>query len=320
MNPRDHLTAVRKRLTPYGLLNVVNERGSALIRRYRGTRVGTAALLMPAALIVTVLLVVPAVILIRYSFFPFVDGSIQSGWTLANYERIGSISLYQRVTVRTIRISVVVTLLCVLIGFPLAYAAVRTGGWLGRIIVLSTFAPLTIDLVIRSFGWFVLLDDNGPVREGLASTLWILGGEPPSLINNEIGIIIGLTHVMLPFMVFPIISVLHTVPATLEEAARDLGANRLQTIRLVVLPLSLPGVVAGMLMVFLLTMAAYVTPAILGGTVEVLPTLLTDMITTSRNWPFAGALSMILLVVAVVVIAGYHRVRGYVSPEVRVDE
>ncbi len=316
MNLTSLLSTVRQ--GPKLALDRINEGGSALIRKYGGTRTGTIALLLPALLIVVALLVIPALILIRYSFLPFVDGQIGSGVTLANYERITNISLYSRVTFRSIRVSVAVTLLTVLIGFPLAYAAVRTGGLLGRIIVLSTFAPLTIDLVIRSFGWFVLLDDNGPIRGGLDSTLFFFG-EPPSLIGNEIGMIIGLTHVMLPFMVFPIVSVLHTIPPSLEEAARDLGANRLNSFRLVVLPLALPGLVAGMLMVFLLTMAAYVTPAILGGTAEVLPTLLTDLITTSRNWPFAGALSMILLVIAIAVIAGYHRVRQYVDPGVRVQ-
>jgi ABC-type spermidine/putrescine transport system permease subunit I len=118
-----------------------------------------------------------------------------------------------------------------------------------------------------------------------------------------------MTHIILPFVVFPIINVLHTIPRELEEAARDLGANRLTTARKVVLPLALPGIMAGLLMGFLLTMASYVTPSILGGKITVLPTMIVSQVTGSNNWPFAGALSMILLVVAILVIVGYHRAR-----------
>lgn len=318
MTQRTPLTQLSLPQSVKSQIRNADERISGVIRRYRGTRVGTALLLVPGLLVVFALLVIPALILIRYSFFPFDAGRIQPGITLENYRRVFRIPLYVSITIRTIRISIVVTILAFLIGFPLAYAAVRTGGRLGRVIVLATFAPLTIDLVIRSFGWFVLLGNDGVIRTSLGWTIFAFAEEPPQLIHTEVAIILGMTHVILPFMVFPIINVLHTIPVELEEAARDLGASRLGAIRHVVLPLAMPGIVAGMLMAFLLTMAAYVTPAILGGTIEVLPTLLTNLITTSRNWPFAGALSMILLVVAVVVIVGYHQVRGHIGADSRV--
>lgn len=286
-----------------------NEAVSSFIREYRGTRLGTALLLAPALIAILFLIIVPALLLIRYSFYSFVDGEIIRAFTLANYTRIFDVSLYISVTIRTVKIALYVSLVTFLLGFPLAYAAVRTGGWLGRIIVLSTFAPLTIDIVIRSFGWFVLLNDGGLVQTGLVFLPFISAENPPSLLFNELAIVIGMTHIILPFVVFPIINVLHTIPRDLEEAARDLGANRLTTVRKVVLPLALPGIMAGLLMGFLLTMASYVTPSILGGKIKVLPTIIVTQVTGSNNWPFAGALSMILLVVAIFVIVGYHRAR-----------
>jgi len=286
-----------------------NEAASSVIRKYRGTRTGTVLLLAPALLAILVLIVIPALLLVRYSFYSFDQGEIIRDVTLANYARILDVPLYLSVTVRTVTIAAYVTLVTFLLGFPLAYAAVRTGGLLGRVIVLSAFAPLTIDIVIRSFGWFVLLNDGGLVQTVLVTLPVFSESNPPTLLFNELAIVIGMTHIILPFVVFPIINVLHTIPPELEEAARDLGANRLQTARYVVFPLALPGIMAGLLMGFLLTMASYVTPSILGGKIKVLPTIIVNNITGSNNWPFAGALAMILLAVAILVIVGYHQVR-----------
>ena len=286
-----------------------NEAASSVVRKYRGTRVGTALLLAPALLAILFLIVIPGLLLVRYSFYSFEQGVIIRDVTLANYARILDVPLYLSVTVRTVTIATYVTLVTFLLGFPLAYAAVRTGGLLGRVIVLSAFAPLTIDVVIRSFGWFVLLNDGGLVQTALVALPVFSESNPPTLLFNELAIVVGMTHIILPFVVFPIINVLHTVPPELEEAARDLGANRLQTARYVVFPLALPGIMAGLLMGFLLTMASYVTPSILGGKIKVLPTIIVNSITGSNNWPFAGALAMILLAVAILVIVGYHQVR-----------
>ncbi|MFP9060392.1 ABC transporter permease [Natrialbaceae archaeon A-chndr2] len=299
-------------MTANSLLSTLSDRLSSFIRTHGETRLGSTLMLGPALLTVFLLMVVPALLLIRYSFLPFEDGAIGNGFTLDNYRRIGSISLYLNVTIRTVRIAVAVTVFSFLLAFPLAYTAVRKGGLLGRIIVLSAFAPLTIDLVIRSFGWYALLSTGGLVQSALVATPLFTEETAPQLLYNELSIIIGMTHVILPFVVFPIVNVLHTIPPSLEEAARDLGANRLTVFRTIIFPLALPGIAAGLLMAFLLTMAAYVTPAILGGRIEVLPTIITSLITGSNNWPFASALSIILIVVAIVIIVAYHHVRKHI--------
>jgi ABC-type spermidine/putrescine transport system permease subunit I len=289
-------------------LGGVNERLSAVLQKYKDTRVGKYGLIGPTLLLVAILMIFPSIILLSYSFNPYANGSIQVGITLAHYVRAFTTALYQETLFRTIKIAVIVTVITFLLGFPLAYAAVRKGGWVGKLIVISTLAPLTIDLVVRSFGWFILLNGTGVINSTLIELGLVTQETAPKLLFNETGIIIGLSHVMLPFMVFPIINVMHTIPHELEEAAQNLGANRLTVFTRILVPLALPGISAGVLITFVVSLASYVTPALLGGGVRVIPVVITETFTSTSNWPFASALSMILVAVALIVIVGYQRV------------
>jgi ABC-type spermidine/putrescine transport system permease subunit I len=172
---------------------------------------------------------------------------------------------------------------------------------------MVTLAPLTIDLVIRTFGWYVILSRGGLLQSLLIATPFFTEETAPSFLFSRTGVIIGMTHVLLPYMVFPIISIIHTIPRSLEEVAQDLGANRFEVFLRVILPLSLPGISAGVLIVFLSAMTSYVTPQILGGDYKVLATEITRLITASNNWPFASALSTLLIVISLVVIMLYYR-------------
>jgi len=288
----------------------VNESLSGVLRKYKDTSLGKYGLVGPTLLVVAILMVFPTVILLSYSFNPYEGGAIRVGSTLAHYVRAFTTALYQRTLIRTIRIAAVVTAIDFLLGFPLAYAAVRKGGWTGKLIVISTLAPLTIDLVVRSFGWFILLNGTGVVNGTLIELGIVTRDTAPQLLFNETGIVIGLAHVMLPFMVFPIVNVMHTIPHELEEAARNLGANRLTVFTRVLVPLALPGISAGVLITFVVSLASYVTPALLGGGVRVVPVVITETFTSTSNWPFASALSMILVGVALAVIVAYQRVLG----------
>ena len=286
----------------------VNERVSDTIREYGDTRLGKYLLLAPTFLVITVLIVFPTFILLSFSLNPFVEGAIRPGVTLSHYVDIIAIELYRNTLIRTIRIAAIVTLITFLLGFPLAYAAVRKGGWTGKLIVIATLAPLTIDLVVRSFGWFILLNDTGVVLSTLETIGVVSSENAPQLLFNEVGIIIGLSHVMLPFMMFPILNVMHTIPKNLEEAAQNLGANRLTVFTRVLVPLAMPGITAGVLITFVVSLASYVTPALLGGNVRVIPVVITETFTSTTNWPFASALSIMLVFVALLVIIGYQRV------------
>lgn len=284
-----------------------NNQLSSFIRNSRETRYGKYSLISPTAIVILVLMVLPTLILIKYSLSPFEGGAVQDGYTLAHYLEVLQRGIYQSIIFRTVKIAAIVTLIDFLLGFPLAYAAVRKGGWVGKIIVVSTLAPLTIDLVVRSFGWFILLNDNGVVNSTLVSLGIVSQGNTPKLLFNEVGIIIGLAHVMLPFMVFPIINVMHTIPREYEEAAQNLGANRFTVFRKVLFPLALPGISAGVLITFVVSLASYVTPAMLGGGVKVLPVVITNTFTSTSNWPFASAMAIILVAIALVIIIGYQR-------------
>lgn len=286
----------------------MNERLSDVLRKYKDTRVGKYALIGPTLLVVAVLMIFPTIILLSYSFNPYEGGVIQAGSTIAHYVRAFTTNLYQDTLIRTIKIAAVVTVIDFLLGFPLAYAAVRKGGWMGKFIVIATLAPLTIDLVVRSFGWFILLNGTGVINSTLVELGVVSRQNAPQLLFNETGIIIGLSHVMLPFMVFPIINVMHTIPRDLEEAAQNLGANRVTVFTRVLVPLAMPGISAGVLITFVVSLASYVTPALLGGGVRVIPVVITETFTSTSNWPFASALSMILVAVALLVIVGYQRV------------
>ncbi len=293
----------------FGLrLDRVYGRLSETIRTYRETRIGKYGLIGPTLLLITVLMVFPTAILVSYSFNPYDGGAVQAGVTLAHYVRAFTTPLYQETLIRTVWIAAAVTAIDFVLGFPLAYAAVRKGGLAGKLIVVATLAPLTIDLVVRSFGWFILLNGSGVINSTLVELGLVSAENTPQLLFNETGIIIGLSHVMLPFMVFPIINVMHTIPRELEEAARNLGANRITVFTRVLVPLALPGITAGVLITFVVSLASYVTPALLGGGVRVIPVVITETFTSTSNWPFASALSMILVGVALVVIVGYQRV------------
>jgi len=288
-----------------GIIANVSERTSRVIRGYRDNQRTKWLLLAPMFVMFGILLVIPTLLLIKHSLTPFINGQIQDGFTLNHYARLQQ-NLYLDTTIRTFKIAAIVTVVDFLLGFPLAYKAVRGGKRVGQIIVILTFAPITIDLVVRSFGWFILLNEGGMVPN-LLKTIGLIGADSDfRLIFNERAIIIGLVHVQLPFMVFPIINVLHTIPESLEEAARDLGANRLTVFTRVIFPLALPGIMAGTLIVFVLSAASYVTPAILGGGVQVLPIMITESFTATQNWPFASALAVILVAISVLIIIGYQ--------------
>jgi ABC-type spermidine/putrescine transport system permease subunit I len=287
----------------------INEAVSHYIESYADSSYGQLVLLLPAALVLLLLLLLPTALILRMSFNVFRDGSVvASEFTLSNYTQVLSDAYYRSVVVRTLKVAVVVTVVDFLLGFPLAYAAVRGGRLLGGAIVVATLAPLSIDLVVRTYGWYVLLGEGGLVPNVLVAVGPWTAENPPTLLFNEVGIVVGLIHVLLPFMVFPIMNVMHTIPYSYEEAAQNLGANRFVVFYRILLPLALPGIAAGTLIVFTNSVAAYVTPAILGGGVKTLAVVITETFQSSSNWPLGSTLAIVLVVLALVVIGLYQRV------------
>jgi mannopine transport system permease protein len=200
-----------------------------------------------------------------------------------------------------------VTVATLLLGYPVAYLMARTGGRLASLIAILVILPLWTSVLVRSFAWTVILQRNG-LANGLLQWLGVTS-EPVKLLYTEGAVWLAMTHVLLPFMILPVYGTLRGIPPELPRAARSLGAGSLATFRRVVLPLSLPGVAAGAVIVFTLSLGFFITPALVGGpTSLMLSTLIGQQATTLLNWPFAGALSMLLLVVTLALVIAFHRV------------
>jgi len=187
------------------------------------------------------------------------------------------------------------------IGYPLAYFLARMQSRIRNWLILLVIFPLLLNLVVRSFGWIALLTKRGLINDFLMS-LGIIA-EPLVLIFNLTGLIIGMTHIFLPFMVLLTMGAIQNIPVDLEDAAAALGASRPRVLISVVLPLSVPGLLSGAILVFILSISALVTPRLLGGpTYQVMSTLIFDEFMQLLNWPLGAAMAFVLTGLALFVI------------------
>jgi putative spermidine/putrescine transport system permease protein len=245
------------------------------------------------------------------------NGAGLSALTLANYARVLADHYHWDVTLVTFRIACLTTVFCVLLGYPLAWYLVRIVRWQAwrRACVILLVVPMLTSNIVRSFGWMVLLGRNGLVNEALLATGQI--ERPMRFLGTETGILIGMVYVLLPFVVLAVGNSLARVDTSLEQASADLGAKPFETFFHVMLPLTMPGVVAGAIMVFTLAVSAYVTPALLsGGRITVLSMLIFQQYSATFDVHYGGALSIVLLVFTLAMVALAGRV-GMVRGGVR---
>jgi putative spermidine/putrescine transport system permease protein len=223
-------------------------------------------------------------------------------WTLQSYVSYFTDSFSYKVIGESLRLSLLVTALAVAIGYPVAYALhtrVRRPGARAALALLI-FSPLLVSVVVRTYGWFILLAGTGLVNTVLR-TLGLIA-EPISMLFNHTSVVISLTHILLPFAIFPIYSVMSRLDLSLKEAANDLGAGWWDTFVRITLPLTMPGVVAGALICFTLALSSFVTPRLLGGgRVQVLPLMIYNN-TVEINWPAGAVAGLTLLVLSVVAV------------------
>lgn len=260
------------------------------------------ALLAPALGLMAALYVVPLAVYLVNGFHAFKDGRILPVWTLRTYLTFFTDPFSYRVIGTSLLLASVVTALAVLAGYPLAYALhTRVRSPLARaVLAVVFFCPLMVSVVVRTYGWLILLASGGLVNTTLRQAGLI--DEPLRLLFNLPGVVLSLTHILLPFAIFPIYSVLGRLDTTLKEAARDLGAGAWQTFLRVTLPLTMPGVVAGALICFTLALSAFVTPQLLGGgRVQVLPLTVYNS-TVEINWPDGAVASVTLLGLSVLAV------------------
>jgi len=260
-------------------------------------------LIAPLMLVLTAFFLLPVLMMLPTSFREYVPGAgLAPGvWTLENYTRIVTDDYYREVIWRTLGLGLLVTVACLLLGYPLAFLIARgPERWRVPLILLVIF-PMMLNLVVRSFGWIALLANRGLVNNlliqlGLIST-------PLKLMFNLTGLMIGLTHIYLPFMVLMLVAAIRNVPRDVEAAAATLGSSRLHVFTAVTLPLSAPGILAGSILGFVLTISALVTPRMLGGpTYKVMATLIYDEFMQLLDWPSGSALSFALTAMAIGVI------------------
>lgn len=279
-------------------------------KRRRPSWLTPLLLLTPTLLLMAYAFVLPLLTFFRFSFNKFERGRLQDAFSLETYRKFLFDEYYHVIIFDTLRMAALVTLLAVLIGYPIAYALWRINRpsiqkWLGILI----FSPIIVSVVVRSYGWTILLADQGPVNFVLQQ-LGVIE-EPLRLVYNLTGVLISLVHVFMPFVVFPIFSSMVRLDPTLREAAEDLGAGWWTTFKRVTLPLTLPGLVAGAQICFTLALGAFVTPAILGGgRVLVLP-LHVYRATSDINWPVAAVGGMVLLLLSFIAVASFNRVLRY---------
>lgn len=279
-------------------------------------RLAPVGLLSPAVLLIVSIFVVSMGMLFINSAYHFTGFKIERIITFEAWPKFFKDPFYWKILYRTLYLGAVTTFYTVIIGYPTAYAVTRLRNpGLKFFFFILIFSPLLTSVVIRSFGWLILLGDLGFFNYVL---MWAnIIQEPIKMIYNFLGVTISLTHVLLPFTIFPIISVMTQMDPDLKEASNDLGANRWVTFRKITWPLTLPGLVSGAQITFILASGAYATPTILGGgRVMVLPAQIYESIVV-LNWPIAAVQAMVLLAVTLLIVFLFNILikRVYLAPQ-----
>lgn len=264
-------------------------------------RVRLFGLCSPALLLVLLIMVVPVLWLFYLSFLND-DGM----FSLEHYQRMIGSKSYSRIFWTTFKVSAFTTILCVLIGYPLAYFLAQLPRRIAAICMITVLLPFWTSLLVRTYAWLVLLQRKGLVNAwAIDLGLW---DEPIKIVHNMTGTLIGMVHIMLPFLILPVFGSMKAISDDYVKAAANLGATPMQAFWKVFFPLSLPGLFAGALIVFVLCLGFYVTPAVLGGGRVIMVSMrITDMIELHFNWGAASALGVVLLVLTLGILFAASR-------------
>ncbi|RBP88802.1 putative spermidine/putrescine transport system permease protein [Cytobacillus firmus] len=271
-------------------------------------RLDTWLLLLPTLGIFIFFFLLPLFFLFITSFKNF-DASTGVGneWTLQNYIKFMSDPFYLGVVWRTVKIALLTTLITIMISYPVAFQISRSKGRTRNYLTLLVLSPLLISMVIRCYGWVILLSNNGVVNNTLLKLGWI--DQPLTLLYTELSVVIGMVHVLFPYMVLSIMGSLEKIDPSVIRASQNLGASSFRTFFSILLPLTLPGVFAGSVMVFSLSVSSFVTPAILGGPqVKVMSYLTYEQVAVMLNWPYGGAIGFLLILIATITIIAYSKI------------
>lgn len=265
---------------------------------------GLWLLVVPSILFLAAFFVMPVLSMLAISLDRAVPGIVtfQGDFVTTNFERFFSRPAYYLAALRSISIAATVTVICLFLGYPLAYLIAKTRNVAGNtLLMILVLAAMQLDMVIRLYGMMVLLGDRGLINGALVE--FGLIGAPLPLMYNTFGVVVGMVQFTLPFMVLSLIGVIRSIDPSLEEAARSIGASRRQAFLRVVLPLSMPGMLAGSLIVFALSISSFIVPALMGGwRVTVLPIHIYQQVAEIGNWQLGATLAVILLALSLTAI------------------
>jgi len=265
------------------------------------TRLSHPALVLPLLVYLTAFYAYPVAAMMLRSI-------TEPGWTLENFRRLFENPVYLHVLWLTFRVAAIVTIAALLLGFPVAYVLARIDRAKSNLLMMLVLLPFWTSILVRTYAWMVLLGRQGIVNQFLLAIGAI--DEPVQLLNTTFAVYVAMVHILLPFMILPLYSVIRGIDGNLLRAAEGLGATPIGVFRQVLLPLALPGVSAGCLLVFILALGFFITPALVGGPRDLMIAVLIQQQVELFNWPFASALSVVLLAAALLVFGGFARTLG----------
>lgn len=269
--------------------------------------------LLPATLYLTLLLLAPLLLLFSSGFLESHRGELTGRLDFSAYRSLFTDSFYAYVFLRTFLIATSVTVLCLLFGYPIAYLYTKVSSRMKMAILLCVMAPLLTSALVRTFGWIVILGSDGAVNNALMALGLI--DRPLQFLFTLKGVMIGMTQVLLPFMIVPLIAALQSIPPNLEEAAANLGASRWQTFWRVTVPQSLPGVAAGVTLVFVLAFSEFTVSALMGGgTFAVVSVYIFQAMTTLLDWGLGAALAALLLLSSAAIVTAFNSITRKLMP------
>ncbi len=256
---------------------------------------------IPYILWLSLFIVIPLLLIV---FYALSSGDSQNfstfEFSFASLERFFSSPVYIKVLIRSVRLAVVSTVICLILGYPIAYIISKENPKKRNVLILMFVIPMWMNFLLRTYAWLTLLGKSGIIN----SIIMKLGFQPLELLYNDTAILLGMVYNFLPFMVLPIFSVLTKIDFKLIEAAEDLGANKITTFRRVVFPLSLPGVMTGISMVFIPAVSTFVISDLLGGSkASLIGNLIEQQFRYTGDWHFGSAMSIILMVFILITMA-----------------
>ena len=282
--------------------------GMAEAKRERTERRRGFLLALPSFAYMVLFFAIPLIIVLVYSFATRTStGSTSlSDWNFDAYRKLGE-PIVRNVVVRSVILALVTTVICLVVAYPFAWFCAHQRPTVRNVLLVAVMIPFWTNFLVRNYAWRILLSEGGPI----SSFTEAIGLGETDILFTKLAVVIGLVYAYLPFMILPLYASIDRLDRRLIEAGRDLYASGPQTFRRVVLPLTMPGIIAGSILVFVPSMGAYVTPELLGGGKEtLLGSYIVTQFLTARNWPVGASLSFVLMAVMLVSTVVYFRSGG----------